>query len=134
MNRRSLLRDVIGFAVGAMVGAVAAGIVYLAFLGAPKGAHNGEDGAPLAVLVVFMLFAGGFIGRRGFTADFISDLYPSTIGSYIVAVISCVFAGLSLGELGAMIAFATMGILASAVTSLLLMRCFPPKIIDEWKG
>ncbi len=115
------------------MGATAAGLVYVAFLGVPTGAHNGEDGTPLAALILFIFFAGGFVGRRGFSADFLSDLYPSIIGSYVVAVFLCVIAGLSFGELSAMIGFATVGILMSVVTSLLLMRCFPPKIIDESK-
>jgi hypothetical protein len=134
MNRRSLLRDVIGFLVGGATGAIGSTLVYLAFFGAPKGAHNGEDGAPLAALTFYLFVAGGFIGRRGFTADFRSDLYPSIIGSYVVAVFLCVIAGLSFGELSAMIGFATAGILVSAVSSLLLMRCWPPKVIDEWRN
>ena len=134
MNRQSLPRDVIGFLAGGFAGATGAALVYLASLGAPKGAHNGEDGAPLAALTSYMLFAGGFIGRSGFTADFRSDLYPSIIGSYVVAVFLCLTAGVSFGELSAMIGFVTVGILVSAVSSLLLMRCFPPKIVDEWQG
>src|SRR5262245_59188103 len=122
MNRPSLLRDTIGFVVGGTIGSAAAGIVYIEFVGLPTGAHNGEDSAPLAVLILFMFFAGGFVGRRGLTADFRSDFYPSIIGSYIVAVFLCLTAGLSFAELSAMIGFATVGILASVVISLLLMR------------
>lgn len=127
MNRTSLFRDLIGFLVGGIVGAVAAGLAYVAVIGMPTQAHNGEDGAPLAALVVFMIFAGGFIGRRGFSAHFVSEVYPSLIGSYIGATFLCLVAGLSFSELGAMIGFATVGIFASATTSVMLMRSFPPK-------
>jgi hypothetical protein len=134
MNQHSLLRDLVGFLVGGLIGATGAALVYMAILGVSRGAHNGEDRAPLAALTLFMFFAGGSIGRRGFTADFRSDLYPSIIGSYVVAALLCLLAGLSFCEMFAMIGFATAGILVSAVTSLMLMRCFPPKTIDEWHG
>jgi hypothetical protein len=131
MKRPSLLRDVIGFIVGGLVGAVTVGLVYVAFLGKPTGAHNGEDGAPLATLILFMFFAGGFIGRRGFNADFFSDLFPSAIGAYVVAAFLCVIAGLSFIESATMIGFVTVGVIGSAAATLLLMRRFPPKITNE---
>jgi hypothetical protein len=79
----------------------------------------------LALLVILMFFCGGFIGRRGFSADFLSDLCWPVVGSYIVVVFLCILASFSLGETATMAAFATGGILSSAAVSLVLLRRFP---------
>ena len=74
-----------------------------------------------------MFFCGGFIGRRGFSAEALSDLFPSVVGTYAVAVLFPLIAGLSFGELAPLVGFASAGVVASSVGSLLLMKWFPPK-------
>jgi len=132
MNHSSLLRDVLGFLVGGVLAAVASGVVLVLFypLPAVPDPHN-HTGEALAMLVLVMFFCGGFIGRRGFSADFISDLWPSVITAFGVTLFLCVLAGLSFDELAKMLGFATVGIVTSAAMSLLLQRWFPPKIEDS---
>ena len=74
-----------------------------------------------------MFFCGGFIGRRGLSADFLSDLRWPVVGSYVAVVFLRVLASFSLGETATMAAFATAGILSSVVVSLVLLRRFPMK-------
>ncbi len=74
-----------------------------------------------------MFFCGGFIGRRGFSAEALSDLVPSVVGTYVIAVLFPLIAGLSFGELAPLVGFASAGVVASAFGSLLLMRWFPPQ-------
>jgi|ERR1039458_5536385 hypothetical protein len=136
MNQSSLLRDVIGFVFGGLTAAVVSALVVAAFFGWPSAPsprnYNGEDSAVLAVVVLVMFFCGGFIGRRGFSADFLSDLYPSVIGTYLVIVFLCIIAGLSFGELATMVGIASVSIVASTVVLLLLKYWFPPKTTDNY--
>ena len=76
--------------------------------------------------ILVMFFCGGFIGRRGFSAEALSDLIPSVIGTFVTVVLLSLTAGLDLGELAALVGFASAGVVASAVGSLRLMRWFPP--------
>jgi hypothetical protein len=89
--------------------------------------HN-HTGEALALLVLVMFFCGGFIGRRGFSADFISDLWPSVITAFAIVLFLCILPGLSFDEIAKMVGFASVGIVTSAAASLLLQRWFPPKI------
>ena len=129
MNQSSLLRDIVGFIVGGVTAAVASALILLAFFPLPPDPkptdHTGEA---LAVLVLVTFFCGGFIGRRGFSADFWSDLFPSVIGSYVVIGFLCLISSLDFREATTMIGFASVGIVTSVVVSLLLLRWFPPKI------
>src|SRR5438105_11572491 len=128
-NQSSFLRDLIGFLVGAVVAAAAAGLVFVLFYPPlPESNPSRHDRAgALAILVIVMFFSGGFIGRRGFSADFLSDLRWPVVGSYIVVVFLCFLASFSLGEIATMVAFATTGILSSAVVSVILLSRFPVK-------
>jgi hypothetical protein len=127
-NRPSLLRDVVGFIVGGLVAAVASAFVFLCFFPLPPNPkatdHTREA---LAVLVLVVFFCGGFIGRRGFSADFWSDLWPSVITSYVIIGFLCLFSGLDLSESAPMIGFASSGIVTSAIVLVFLGRYFPPK-------
>src|SRR5689334_14661853 len=111
-SQPSFLRDLIGFLVGATVAAATAGLVFvLSYPPLPKSNPSRHDrAAALAVLVIVMFFSGGFIGRRGFSADFLSDLLWPVVGSYIVLVFLCLLASFSLGESATMVGFATAGI------------------------
>ena len=125
----SLRRDLTGFVVGALAAATVAGLVFfLIYPPLPESNPSRHDrGAALAILVIAMFFCGGFIGRRGFSADFLSDLVWPVVGSYIAVVFLCLLASFSLGETATMAAFATAGILSSALVSLVLLRRFPMK-------
>ena len=132
MNHSSLLRDVIGFLVGGLLAAVASGVVLVLFypVTAMPDPHN-HTGEALALLVFVMFFCGGFIGRRGFSADFVSDLWPSILTSFAIVLFLCILPGLDFYEITKMVGFASVGIIASAAASLLLQRWFPPKIEDS---
>ena len=108
--------------------AVAAGLVFVAFFPLPA-EHNPQNhtGEAFAMTVGVMFFCGGFIGRRGFSAEAVSDLVPSVVGTYAVAILFPLIAGLGLGELAPLVGFASAGVMASAAGSLLLMRWFPSK-------
>jgi hypothetical protein len=123
-NHSSLLRDVVGFVAGGLAAAVAAALVFLAFFPLPEPKPTDHAREALAVLV---LVVGGFIGRRAFSADFWSDLWPSVITSYVVIGFLCLISSLDFSEAAPMIGFASAGIVTSAVLLLLLGRRFPPK-------
>jgi hypothetical protein len=125
----SLARDVSGFVVGALVAAIVAGVVFvLVYPPLPESSPSRHDrAAALVILVIVMFFCGGFIGRRGFSADFLSDLIWPVVGSYIAVVFLCFLASFSFGETATMVAFATAGILSSALVSLVLLWRFPMK-------
>ena len=127
-NRPSLARDTAGFLLGGMLAAVAAGLVFVAFFPLPK-EHNPRNhtGEAFMMTVLVMFFCGGFIGRRGFSAEALTDLLPSVIGTFVAVVLLSLTAGLDFGELAPLVGFASAGVVASAVGSLLLMRWFPPK-------
>jgi drug/metabolite transporter (DMT)-like permease len=124
-----LLRDVIGFFGGGIVAAVAAALVFQVFFPLPaEPKPTDHTGEALAILVLVVFFCGGFIGRRAFSADFWSDLLPSTITSYIVMVFLCLTASLDFRETATMLAFASAGIAVSTGLLILLGRRFPAKI------
>ncbi len=130
MNPRepSLLRDVVGFLVGSLVAAVSAALTFLAFFTLPEEPKRTDHtGEALEILVIVVFFCGGFIGRRAFSADFWSDLWPSFITSYVVVGFLCLISRLDFSEAAPMIGFASVGIVTSTVVLLLLGRRFPPK-------
>jgi drug/metabolite transporter (DMT)-like permease len=125
-NRSSLGRDAVGFFAGALLAAIAAGLVFVAFFPLPK-EHDPRNhtGEAFMMTVLVMFFCGGFVGRCGFSAEALSDLLPSVIGTYVVVVLLPLVAGLSFGEIMPFLGFASAGIAASVAGSLLLLRRFP---------
>lgn len=119
-HQSSLGRDVAGFLLGGVFAAIAAGLVFVTFFPLPK-EHDPRNhiGEVFVLTVLVMFFCGGFIGRRGFSADALSDLFPSIIGTYVAVVLLCLTAGLDFGELPPLVGFATAGVIASAAGSLL---------------
>ena len=108
--------------------AIASALVLLAFFPLPPEPNpRNHTGEALVILCIVMFFCGGFIGRRGFSADAWIDLLPSVGGSFVASVFLCVIASLDLRETATMMGFASVGIVASAVAVLLLGRRFPPK-------
>lgn len=77
--------------------------------------------------VVVMFLCGGFIGRRGFSAEGLSDLLPVVIATYAAVVLLSLFGNLGADEIASLVGFATAGVLASAGGSLLLKKRFPPR-------
>ena len=127
-SQSSLLRDAVGFLAGGLVASVASSFALLAFFPLPAEPNpRNHTGEALVILALAMFFCGGFIGRRAFSADFWSDLFPSVIGSYVASVFLCLIASLDFRETATMIGFASVGIVISAVVLLLLGRRFPPK-------
>ena len=130
MNTRqpTLARDAAGFFLGGILGALAAGLVFVAFFPLPKEqtpqSHVREA---FAMTVLVMFFCGGFIGRRGFSAEAGTDLLPSVLGTYTTVILFSLIADLDFSELLPLIGFASVGVVASAAGSLLLLRSFPPK-------
>ncbi|HEU6448542.1 MAG TPA: hypothetical protein VFV23_08910 [Verrucomicrobiae bacterium] len=131
MNRSSLLRDVTGFCVGGLSAAVAAALVFLTFFPLPEPKPTDHTREALTMVVLVMFFCGGFIGRRGFSADFVSDMWPSVVTSLAVVLFLCFLAGLAFDEIAPLVGFALVGIITSSVITLLLQRWFPPKIQDD---
>lgn len=126
---RPLLRDVIGFFGGGTAAAIVVAFVFQIFYPLPPDPKSTDHtGKALVILVLEVFFCGGFIGRRAFSADFWSDLLPSTITSYVVMLFLCLTASLDLRETAAMLAFASIGIIVSTTLLVLLGQRFPPKV------
>jgi hypothetical protein len=85
MNQSSFLRDLGGVVVGGITAALATGLVFIAFnpIPAVRTPHNHAPEV-LGLLAAAMFFAGGFIGRRGISAEFRSDLLRPVIGTYLI--------------------------------------------------
>jgi hypothetical protein len=132
-NQPSFFRYLFGFILGAVIAAVTAGIAFHLLVPMPPetspSRHDTEAAGVLLLLMVF--FAGGFIGGRGFTADFVSDVFRPVLCSYAVIGFLCLLASWSFAETAVMIGLASVGIISSAVCSLLLMRWLPPKTGHE---
>ena len=115
-----------------MFAAVAAGLVFVAFV--PLGdIRDGRNHVPEAFMltVLVMFVCGGFIGRRGFSAEARSDFYPSIIGTYVAVLGLPLLAGLSVIEALPFVGFATAGVVAVAVASLAFLRWFPIELPHE---
>lgn len=121
------MRNVIGFLIGMVLGSGAAALTFLCFYSLPAEPdprnHNGEA---FAILVLVMAICGGFIGHRGFTADFFSDLLWPVGVVYGIIMFLCLLSSISFGEIAIMIGLASAGVLASAAGSILLRKWFPP--------
>ena len=120
-----------GFCIGGLSAAVVSALVFLAFFPLPEPKPTDHTREALAMVVLVMFFCGGFIGRRGFSADFVSDLWPSVVTSFGVVLFLCFLAGLAFDEIAKLVGFAFVGIITSAAVSLLLQRLFPPKLQDD---
>ena len=130
LQQNSFLRYLVGFLAGATTASASTALTFLAFVPIPpetSPSHH-DVGGMLALLVIVMLFSGGFIGGRGFNADFLSDLLRPILGSYAgIGFLSLLAFWGHWGGCAAMIGFSSVGIVASAGCSLLLLRYFPPK-------
>jgi hypothetical protein len=77
----------------------------------------------LTVLVMF--FCGGFIGRRGFSAEAWSDFLPSIVGTYVAVLGLPLLAGLSLGEALPFVGFASAGVVSAVAASVMFLKWCP---------
>ena len=126
IRRPSFIRDALGFAAGGVVAATSAGLVFVAFI--PLGdIYDGRNHVPEAFMltVLVMFFCGGFIGRRGFSAEAPSDFLPSIIGTYIAVIGLPLLAGLSFREALPFVGFASAGVATAMVASLVFLKKFP---------
>lgn len=123
---RPLLRDVVGFVAGGLIAALLSSVVFLVLFPLPPPKPTDHTREALAILVLVNFFCGGFIGRRAFSCDFVSQLLLSVGGSYAVMVLLCVLASLDFSETARMIGLASVGILPSAAALFLLGQRFPP--------
>jgi hypothetical protein len=129
---RPLFRDVSGFLVGGFLAAILAGLVFIAFFPLPPRKPTDHTRQALAILVLVNVFCGGFIGRRAFSADFLSELLLSLGGSYAAMVLLCILASLGFLDTARMIGLASAGILPSAAVLFLFGQRFPPKP-ESWE-
>ena len=126
IRRPSFIRDALGFVAGGILAAVSSGLVFLAFV--PLGdIYDGRNHVPEAFMltVLVMFFCGGFIGRRGFSAEARSDFVPSIIGTYVAVVGLPLLAGLSLIEALPFVGFASVGVASAVIASLIFSKRFP---------
>jgi hypothetical protein len=124
---RPFLRDILGFLVGGLLAAAVSAVVFLASFPRPTPSPTDHTGEALAILILLNFFCGGFIGRRAFSADFVSDLLISVCGSYAVMVFLCVLSSLDFVLIASMMGLASAGILPSAAVLFLLGQRFPRK-------
>lgn len=132
MHQSSFIRDLMGFLAGGIAGAASILVLFLLFQRAPS--HPTPHDHTMEALLAFciaLFFAGGFIGRRGISADFYSDFFPPVIGTYVILGFLCVLAGLGFVEIAGAMGIVTVGVVASVVVTLLLRRWFPPKTDHE---
>jgi hypothetical protein len=124
---RPLFRDVLGFLAGGLLAALLSCVVFLVLfpLRPPKPTDHTREA--LAILTLVNFFCGGIIGRRAFSADFLSQLLLSVGGSFAVMVLLCVLASLDFVETARMIGLASVGLLPSAAMLFLFGQRFPPK-------
>lgn len=126
-TNRPLLRDVVGFLAGGLLAALLSAAVFLLVFPLPPPKPTDHTREALAILVLVNFFCGAFIGRRAFSADFVSEVLLSIGGSYAVMVLLCVLASLDLSETARMMGVASAGILPSAAALFLLGQRFPRK-------
>ncbi len=132
IRKRSFIRDAVGFVAGGILAALSAGLIFVAFI--PLGdIHEGRNHVPEAFMltVLVMFFCGGFIGRRGFSAEAASDFLPSIVGTYVAVLGFPLLAGLSLKEALPLVGFATVGVGSAFAASLLFLKCFPLEVPYE---
>lgn len=128
MKDSPLHRDLIGLLSGGVSGAVATGLVFRLIFPAPD-EFTPRDHTPevLLLLVIATFLAGGLVGRAGFNAEFYSDVLPSALGSLFVIGFLGFIGSLDLDEVAAVMGFAAVGIVTSAVVSLTLLHWFPQR-------
>jgi hypothetical protein len=126
IRQPSLIRDALGFIAGGILAAASAGLIFVGFI--PLGdIHDGRNHVPSAFVftVLVMFFCGGFIGRRGFSAEAWSDFLPSVIGTYVAVFGLPLLSGLSLVEALPFVGFASVGVVSAVIASLIFLKWFP---------
>jgi hypothetical protein len=132
IRQPSFIRDAVGFIGGGVLAGASAGAVFLAFI--PVGdIYDGRNHVPEAFMLTVgvMFFCGGFIGRRGFSAETRSDFLPSIIGTYLAVLGLPLLAGLSLGEALPFVGFASVGVVAAVTASVVFLKWVPVELPHE---
>ena len=124
----SLGRDLAGFAVGSVTGALVVAMVFVQFVEMPPFDKPRDYAWTVLTAVVLVAFvAGGIVGRRGLSADTLLDLIPSGFGSIAFASFLSLMTGLSWKEMAPLLALLTLGVVVSAACSIGLQKFFPQK-------
>ena len=122
------MRGLVDAIAGAFFAGLATVLVFQLLVPLPSDPEpTDHTGTVRAVVLLFNLVAGGFVGRRGFTADHLGELGPAIIGSHSVAIFLSVVAGLNLVETAGIVGLASVGTIASAIGTIMLKALFPPK-------
>ncbi len=121
MQLASPIRDIVGFLLGGISGALSAGVVHEMLYPLPEVASPRDhtlEGLVIVVLTTFL--AGGWIGSVGISVDFLSDfLAPILVPSLIIGFLGFV-AQLDVSEILHFLGFSLVGMAASVLVSLLL--------------
>ena len=113
--------------------AVSAGFALVSFYPIPADKPGVPNYGPIALtLVVSASFlSGGFIGRRGFTTEFASTLWRPVVIAYACMLFLYAISDASFKEGAAIVAFVSVGIVASVFVSLAMLRWFPSKGLND---
>ncbi len=135
MQESSLGRDVFGFLLGGSVGAFAVGgVFWLLYTPLELNSPRDHTGAAVLLLMIATFLSGGWVTVVGINADFLSEFWlPMLVPLSAFAFLGFV-AKWDGSELGVVLALAATGIGASAVFSLFLRYCIPPKEDAEYQA
>ena len=122
----SFLRDLVGYAIGGLAGAIASGWIVISIYPLPAipdpRDHTGEA---LVFISSLAFLCGGFIGRRAFTPSSFADILRPTLKSGAVGIVLCWMIGLSAKESVTSLLLFGSGLVASGLFAFLFSRIFP---------
>ena len=122
-----LIRGLVGFIVGGVVAAASAGLTLVTIRPIPLHDPSQPNYGPVALslIVIVTFFCGALIGVRGLTAKRASALRWPILGAYALMLFLYLISDASFREGAGMIAFASVGVLASVAVSFAALRWFP---------
>jgi hypothetical protein len=129
----SFLRGLVGFLAGGAGAAASAAVTLATICPIPPDVPGQPNYGPMALsLVVIVTFlCGGAIGAFGFTTRRVSSLLWPVAGAYGFMLALWLLSDASWYEAGALIAFASVGLVISVTLSLVVMRWFPQRVLHD---